>query len=292
MAGDDDSDAFAIDVGDWYDANARDLPWRRADATPWGVLVSEVMLQQTPVARVLPAWQQWMKRWPTPAALAAEPASEAIRAWDRLGYPRRAIRLHQAATVIVASHDGEVPNTVEALRALPGIGDYTAAAVGAFAFGLPVAALDTNVRRVYSRVFEGVADAAASVTVRERDSATQRLPAVNAPAYSVAVMELGALVCTSRSPSCAACPVSARCTWLARGRPPAVSRRRAQPYAGTDREVRGRLLAKLRASAEPVPAAELDIVWPDAAQRRRALESLLVDGLVQTADGERLRLPV
>jgi A/G-specific adenine glycosylase len=291
MAGDDD-DAFAIALQDWYDANARDLPWRRPDATAWGVLVSEVMLQQTPVARVLPAWQQWIARWPTPAALAAEPVSEAIRAWDRLGYPRRAMRLHQAATVVVASHDGEVPSSVEALRALPGLGDYTAAAIAAFAFGSRVAVLDTNVRRVYSRVFEGAADASASVTVRERAAATQRLPAVNAPAYSVAVMELGALVCTSRSPSCDACPVSTQCAWLARGRPPALSPRRAQPYAGTDREVRGRLLAKLRAAPGPVPAAELDIVWPDAAQRERALASLLFDGLVQVAPGERLQLPV
>ena len=292
MAGDDDSDAFAIAVQGWYDANARDLPWRRADVTPWGVLVSEVMLQQTPVARVLPAWQKWMTRWPTPAALAAEPASEAIRVWDRLGYPRRAMRLHQAAAVMVASHEGDVPSTLEALRALPGLGEYTAAAVAAFAFGSSVAVLDTNVRRVYARAFEGVADVSASVTVRERAMATQRLPAVGAPAYSVAVMELGALVCTSRAPSCDACPVSPQCMWLASGRPPAVSPRRAQPYVGTDREVRGRLLAKLRESAEPVPTADLDLVWPDAAQRRRALGSLLMDGLVQFADGDRLRLPV
>src|SRR5690349_9987397 len=118
----------------WYDVHARDLPWRTADATPWGVLVSEVMLQQTPVSRVLPAWQSWLARWPTPALLAAEPSGEAIRAWGRLGYPRRALRLHECARVLVASHDGMVPSELDALLALPGVGTYTARAVAAFAY--------------------------------------------------------------------------------------------------------------------------------------------------------------
>jgi A/G-specific adenine glycosylase len=287
----DSDDAFRNAVQKWYDANARDLPWRRAGVTPWAVLVSEVMLQQTPVARVLPAWQRWMERWPTPASLAAEPMSEAIRAWDRLGYPRRAMRLHQAATLVVEWHGGVVPAALEDLRALPGLGEYTAAAVASFAFGDRVPVLDTNVRRVYSRVFGGTAHPQGLVTVAERVDAARRLPTMNAPAYSVAVMELGALVCTSRSPACDACPVSAHCAWLARGRPAAANLRPAQPYAGTDREVRGRLLARLRESAGPVRQAELDVVWPDVRQRQRALDSLLSDGLVQRLPGARFQLP-
>src|SRR3954470_7118450 len=140
--------ALGGEVERWYADNARDLPWRRPDVSPWAVLVSEVMLQQTPVARVVPAWQEWMQRWPTPADLAAEPAGEAVRAWGRLGYPRRALRLHTAARAIVEQHGGEVPASYDDLRALPGVGDYTAAAVATFAHGRRHVVLDTNVRRV------------------------------------------------------------------------------------------------------------------------------------------------
>ena len=282
---------FGVAVRRWYDANARDLPWRRPDATAWGVLVSEVMLQQTPVARVVPIWLQWMRQWPTPDALAAVSSGEAVRAWGRLGYPRRALRLHAAATAIVALHGGRVPGSVADLRALPGIGDYTAAAVASFAFGERVPVLDTNVRRVYARVFAGMADATGGITVAERAAADQMLPPTGAASHSVAVMELGALVCTSRSPSCDACPVSERCAWLAGGQPAALVPRKVQGYGGTDREVRGRLMARLRESHDPVPIAELDIVWSDERQRRRALESLLADGLVQAVSGARYQLP-
>ena len=142
-------------VLDWFSRYARDLPWRGPGTTPWSVLVSEIMLQQTPVARVVPAHQSWLARWPTPAALAAEPAGEAIRQWGRLGYPRRALRLHETATIVTARHGGTVPDDIDALLALPGIGSYTAAAVASFAFGQRHAVLDTNVRRVLARLVDG-----------------------------------------------------------------------------------------------------------------------------------------
>src|SRR3954447_16724316 len=239
-------DATAAAITEWYAGNARELPWRASDRTPWGVLVSEVMLQQTPVARVLPVWREWLHRWPTPAALAAAPPGDAVRAWGRLGYPRRALRLHGCAVAISARHAGAVPATYDELRALPGIGDYTAAAVAAFAYGARVPVLDTNVRRVFSRVYDGAAETAtASPTVAERPPPAARLPASDAPRYSVAVMELGALICPARSPRCPDCPVRDRCRWLSAGRPPTDVVRRPQRYEGTDRQARGRLLAVL-----------------------------------------------
>ena len=212
----------------WYDAHARDLPWRQPGTSPWAVLVSEVMLQQTPVARVEPVYREWVARWPTPAALAAEPAGEAVRAWGRLGYPRRALRLHAAATEIAARHGGELPTTYDGLRALPGVGDYTAAAVASFAHGGRHAVLDTNVRRVLARLVGGEAEAAPAVTAAERRRAEALLPdgPGTAARWAVAVMELGALVCTARSPGCAGCPVADRCAWLLAGRPPATGPRR------------------------------------------------------------------
>jgi A/G-specific adenine glycosylase len=285
------SQPFAPAVTRWYAASARDLPWRRPDVTPWAVLVSEVMLQQTPVVRVLPVWHEWTERWPRPADLAAEPAGEAVRAWGRLGYPRRALRLHAAARAIVERHNGSLPSDVEALRALPGIGDYTAAAVASFAFGHRTAVLDTNVRRVYARVFDGVADATGNPTVGERRAALDREPDEEPATCSVSVMELGALVCTARAPRCPECPVSDRCEWLALGRPAAASPRRSQTYEGTDRQVRGRLLAVLRESPDPVESARLDVVWADDRQRMRALDGLVADGLVEPLDDGRYRLP-
>lgn len=284
------SQPFAAAVQQWYAANARDLPWRRPEATPWAVVVSEFMLQQTPVARVEPIWREWLGRWPTPASLAAEPAGEAVRAWGRLGYPRRALRLHAAATAMVERHGGEVPGDVASLLALPGVGAYTAAAVAAFAFGARVDVLDTNVRRVYARVFDGRADATGTPTVAERAAALARVPTADPARFSVAVMELGALVCRARTPSCSECPVARQCRWLATGRPPAATPRRTQSYEGTDRQARGRLLAVLRDSAHPVPAIELDSSWHDDAQRIRALEGLVADGLVERVD-DGYRLP-
>jgi A/G-specific adenine glycosylase len=278
----------------WYAEHARDLPWRRADASPWAVLVSEVMLQQTPVARVLPVYAAWLHRWPTPAALADERAGEAVRMWGRLGYPRRALRLHQAATVIDASYDGQVPRDLAALRSLPGVGDYTAAAVLAFAYRTRVAVLDTNVRRVLGRLVDGVASPPAATTRRERRRAEQILPDEPelAATWSVAAMELGALVCTARTPACSRCPVSHLCAWRAAGFPePTGPRARAQTYAGTDRQCRGRILAALREADSPVPGRVVDATWDDAAQRERALASLLDDGLVVRVGEGSLALP-
>jgi len=277
----------------WYDEHARDLPWRAPGATPWGILVSEFMLQQTPVARVLPVWTAWLAAWPTPAALAAEPAGAAVRAWGRLGYPRRALRLHGAAQAIVERHDGQVPASYDALRALPGVGDYTAAAVSSFAHRQRHVVLDTNVRRVLARAVSGTEFPSPAVTRAERDLATGLLPDEPAVAanWAVAVMELGALVCTAGNPRCDACPIAGRCAWLAAGRPahdgPA---RTTQTYDGTDRQCRGRLLAVLRATDASVDRAALDAAWPEADQRERALASLVTDGLV-VRSGDRYALP-
>jgi A/G-specific adenine glycosylase len=299
------STSFAEPVLAWYARNARDLPWRAPGVTPWAVLVSEIMLQQTPVARVLPEYLSWMTRWPTPAALAAEPAGEAIRQWGRLGYPRRALRLHETATILVTRHGGSVPADLDALRALPGIGSYTAAAVASFAFGQRHAVLDTNVRRVLARLAAGqpwAGGASSAASVAERRLAESLLPAEPAVAarWSVAVMELGALVCTAASPRCDDCPVARECAWLTAGRPaPAtgaggvdgVVRRRTQKYEGTDRQCRGRVLAMLRAADDPVRRADFDAVWAVRAQLDRALDGLVADGLVDPLPDGRFALP-
>ncbi len=268
----------------WYEANARDLPWRRPEATPWGILVSEVMLQQTPVARVLGPWSAWLERWPTPAALATEASGAAVAAWGRLGYPRRALRLHRAAVAIVERHDGEVPVAYEELLALPGIGDYTAAAVASFAHGARHAVVDTNVRRVLARVSAGVADLPPSAGSRRL--AESYLPAAaDAPRWAVGSMELGALVCTARSPRCDACPLSDVCAWHAAGRPElAQPVRRPQPWHGTDRQCRGALLRAVREAAGPVPRSMLVDGWQDHGQATRCLEALRAEGLVHGTD--------
>ncbi len=276
---------------EWYDEHARDLPWRGPGATPWAVMVSEFMLQQTPVARVLPVFESWMTSWPTPSALAAAPSGEAVRAWGRLGYPRRALRLHAAATAIVARHEGEVPPGYDDLIALPGVGDYTASAIASFAFGASHAVLDTNVRRVLARAVSGVEFPATSVSRAERAVAESLVPDQQPATWAVAVMELGALVCTAAAPKCPACPVRDECAWNTAGRPAYDGPpRRGQAWAGTDRQVRGRLMAVLRDTEGSVARSRLDAVWPDVAQRDRALQSLLDDGLVTELRG-RYSLP-
>jgi A/G-specific adenine glycosylase len=271
---------------DWYRREQRDLAWRRPGVTPWQILVSEFMLQQTPVARVEPIWLAWIERWPTPSATAAAGAANVLRAWGKLGYPRRAKRLHECATVIAGEHDDAVPSDVETLLTLPGVGAYTARAVACFAYRRRVPVVDTNVRRVVARVVHGRADSPASV--RDLDDVAALLPdGPDAPVFSVALMELGATVCTARTPRCGLCPLS-DCAWRSNGFPAATEPvRRVQRYAGTDRQVRGRLMDVLRGNNSPVSRAQLDVVWlTDTAQRDRALDSLLVDGLVeQTADG-------
>ena len=285
--------ALGESIVDWYAGAARDLPWREPGTDPWAVLVSEVMLQQTPVSRVEPRWREWMDRWPAPSDLAAASPAEVIRAWGQLGYPRRALRLREAAAAIVARHGGAVPADVAALEALPGVGTYTARAVACFGHGQRQPVVDTNVRRVVARLVHGRREAAparaadltdiAALAPEDHDRAVR---------FSVAVMELGALVCVARTPRCGACPVRGDCAWRLAGSPAADGPpRRVQRFAGTDRQVRGRLLDVLRAAEGPVATPALDDVWDDAAQRSRCLDSLLADGLVeQTADG-RFTLP-
>ena len=280
-------------IVDWYATAARDLPWRRPGVDAWAVLVSEVMLQQTPVARVEPVWRDWLARWPTPAGLAASSPADVIRAWGKLGYPRRALRLREAAATVVERHGGVVPDDVTALEALPGVGTYTARAVACFGYGTPQPVVDTNVRRVVARLVHGRAQAG-NARAADLDDVVALAPAEPARAvrFSVAVMELGALVCVAGTPRCGACPVRDRCAWQLAGCPPHAGQPlRVQKFVGTDRQVRGRLLDVLRAAHVPVETAALDAAWDDAVQRSRCLDSLLTDGLVeQTTDG-RFRLP-
>jgi len=278
----------------WYAENARDLPWRRPEATPWEVMVSEFMLQQTPVERVRAPWQAWVERWPSPAALAAAPSGEAVRAWGRLGYPRRALRLHQAAVAITDRFGGEVPADRESLLTLPGVGSYTAAAIASFAHGRREVVLDTNVRRVLSRIDAGLARPSPAPTVLELATAAAYVPAAPARAarWAVAAMELGALVCVARTPRCGACPVRNQCAWRTAGYPAEDGPpRRGQSYEGTDRQCRGALLAVLRSSDQPVEADALETAWPEPAQHDRALLSLQADGLVVLLADGRYALP-
>lgn len=279
---------------DWYAAAARDLPWRRDDTSPWGIFVSEVMLQQTPVARVEPVWRDWLARWPMPAALAAAAPGDAVRQWGRLGYPRRALRLHEAATSMVDRHCGEVPSRIEDLLSLPGVGIYTGAAVASFAFGERTAVVDTNARRVLARAVGGRAQAAPALTGSELALAASLLPpsAAEVRTWNVAVMELGALVCAARAPRCPTCPIADLCVWREAAFPAYEGPvRRTQSWHGTDRQARGALLAVLRSTEQPAGLDQLAQGWPDPVQRQRCLDGLVLDGLVQPLDGSRYRLP-
>lgn len=277
----------------WYRENARDLPWRRPGFGAWGVLVSEFMLQQTPVNRVIPHLESWLARWPTPTALAADAPAEAVRQWANLGYPRRALWLHRAAVEIRDRHGGVVPSDVDDLLALTGIGDYTARAVAVFAYGLRAPVVDTNTRRVLARVVDGRSQpgpparrdlAAMSSILPEHDG--------DAAIVNAAAMELGATVCTARAPRCAACPLAELCAWRAAGYPDTGDERRRQArYEGSDRQARGAVLKVLRDAATHEVALETVLPdWPDALQRDRAIDSLIADGLAEASDGM-LRLP-
>jgi A/G-specific adenine glycosylase len=271
-------------VNAWFEKNRRDLPWRADDYPAWGILVSEIMLQQTPVARVIPRLEAWLERWPTPAALAAAEPGEAVRAWERLGYPRRALRLHAAAVAITEKHGGVVPSEVDDLLALPGIGEYTARAVAVFAYGKRHPVIDTNVRRVLARAIDGAADAGPPATRRDLAAMETQLPVsdVAARTFNAAAMELGAVICTARAPRCDDCPIASQCAWRLAGYPPyeGARRSRQKKYEGSDRQVRGIILAALRSATGTLSAASLDELWPDALQRGRVLDGLLTDGLV------------
>jgi A/G-specific adenine glycosylase len=278
----------------WYTRNKRPLPWREPGVTAWGVLVSEIMLQQTPVARVEPIWLEWMTRWPVPSGLAGVSQGEVVRAWGKLGYPRRALRLHAAAAEIAALHNDVVPSDVDTLLSLPGIGDYTARAVAAFAYGKRVPVVDTNVRRVVARAVHGAGDAGPASNTRDMADVDALLPDTDAEAavMSIALMELGAVVCTARAPRCVDCPLLAECAWQLAGRPEYTGPTKpVQRFAGTDRQVRGLLLDVLRDTDSPVPRARLDAVWADSVQRDRCLDSLLVDGLMEQTNTGLFALP-
>ena len=277
----------------WYRENARALPWREPGFGAWGVLVSEFMLQQTPVNRVVPHLRAWLERWPTPTALATDAPAEAVRQWANLGYPRRALWLHRAAGEIRDLHGGVVPSDVDALLALTGIGDYTARAVSVFAFGERHPVVDTNTRRVLARAVDGRSqpgppsrrDLAAMDAVLPLDDA-------DAAVVNAAAMELGATVCTARAPRCEQCPLADRCAWRLAGYPDTGDQRRRQArYEGSDRQARGAVLKVLRdAASHAVPLEEVVPDWPDARQRDRAIDSLIADGLAEASDGL-LRLP-
>lgn len=275
----------------WYGDAARDLPWRRAGFHErygaWGVLVSEFMLQQTPVARVVPHLEAWLARWPSPRDLASASPAEVVQQWANLGYPRRALWLHRAATEVTAQYSGIVPRDVDALLALSGIGDYTARAVAVFAYGDRHPVVDTNTRRVLARTLLGRGQPAAPS--RKDLGAMESLMPTGDPeaaVFNAAMMELGATVCTARSPSCEICPIAHSCAWLSAGRPDAEdTRRRQAAYEGSDRQTRGAVLKVLRESApRGVPVDRMLHDWPDALQRDRAIDSLVADGLAEIVE--------
>jgi A/G-specific adenine glycosylase len=281
-------------VADWYEAGHRELPWRHPAYPAWGILISEFMLQQTPVSRVIPRLEEWLARWPTPADLASVPPGEAVRAWGRLGYPRRALSLHGAATAIAERHDNRVPSDVDELLALPGVGPYTARAIAAFAYGVRTPVVDTNVRRVLARALGGRAEPGPPLTRADLEQLESVLPLdpTRARLPNAGVMELGQTVCTARAPRCAECPLIESCAWRAAGYPAYDGARapRQKKYEGSDRQVRGLILRELRASDIPVPAEVVSTLWADAVQLERALAGLLRDGLVvgDALDGYRL----
>ena len=281
--------SIAGPIIDWFAVNGRDLPWRRPGFTPWGALVSEFMLQQTPVNRVLPKLAEWLERWPTPADLAAASPGDAVRAWDRLGYPRRALNLHATAVAITERHGGVVPSDVPELLALPGIGDYTARAISVFAYGQRHPVVDINIRRVIARAVLGLADPGPAAK-RDLVDMEALLPAsdADAKAFNAGIMELGALVCVARTPRCEACPIADLCRWRLDGFPETDGAKapKQKRYEGSDRQVRGLVLAELRASDVPVTRSELALTWADVVQLDRSIAGLLLDGLiVDTGDG-------
>jgi A/G-specific adenine glycosylase len=272
----------------WYKESKRDLPWRHSD--PWGVLVSEIMLQQTPVARVLPIYIQWMKRWPSAASLATATPAEVITAWGRLGYPRRALRLYECAKVITGQYQGVVPRTEKELRELPGIGEYTSAAIVAFAFNGRSLVLDINIRRLFSRVIDGVEVPKAAPTKSERIAREKLIPVRDPHIWAAATMELGALICTAKKPQCGQCPLANQCTWRSLDYPLSDQPKRRQTWHGTDRQCRGVIVQALRENSV-LQKKEIMLLWDVPSQVEKALLTLLEDGLVVSMRGQRFSLP-
>lgn len=263
----------------WYQENKRDLPWR--NTTAWGVMVSEFMLQQTPVQRVLPQWERWMELWPTPNDLANAPLSDALREWGRLGYPRRAKRLHECARVIATEHAGKVPDSLDQLRALPGVGEYTAAAIRAFAFKESEVVLDINIRRLYARCWFGKSEPTTSPNNSERELAKDLIPSGDDGKWAAATMELGALICKARTPQCEICPLAEQCTWRALGYPKeTTSVTKSAQWHGSDRQCRGVIMKALR-EKNSITAHQLAKLWSDSSQYEKAIASLLDDGLIE-----------
>lgn len=287
------SDALTEPLIAWYGEHARELPWRHPDFGAWGILVSEFMLQQTQVSRVIPMLAAWLERWPTPADLAADSPAEAVRMWQNLGYPRRALWLHRAAGEIATRHGNTVPDDVDALLALTGVGDYTARAVSVFAYGSRHPVVDTNTRRVLARAVDARSQPDPPAR-RDLDAMLQILPmdAAAAAIVNAATMELGATVCTSKSPKCDACPIRHACAWRLAGFPDTGDTRRKQArYEGSDRQARGAVLRALRTgAASGIPIESLLGAWPDRGQRDRAITTLLDDGLIEIND-DVARLP-
>ena len=291
------------DLPQWFATHKRDLPMRAADVSDWGTLVFEIMSQQTPIARVQPIWLQWMERWPTPADVAAASSADIIVAWANLGYPSRALRLKACAAAIVEKHGGEVPLSLKDLTLLPGVGTYTASALLAFRHGIRVPVLDTNVRRVLVRFLDGREFPPHTTPSKaETKRADELLPedGHRAAEVSLALMEFGALVCTQLSPSCDECPISNNCAWALAGFPKDEKRPTPQPYAGTDRQARGRIMKALRTAhfegtdgltkRRVLDAARID--GGDRYQPARVYRALLKDGMiVYNEDTKRVTLP-
>ncbi len=271
---------------EWFEENKRDLPWR--NTTPWGVMFSEFMLQQTPVNRVLPKWHEWIERWPTPADLAASKRSDAISAWGRLGYPRRATRLYEAAGIIARDFNNNVPRSIEELRTLPGVGEYTAAAIASFAYGESALVMDINIRRFFARSIDGVESPSSSPSQVERRIRSELIPSHGA-LWAVATMELGALICTARSPLCEHCPVMTSCAWRAAGYPKSEVAKRSQGWTGTDRQCRGQIIQHLRDN-KVASKSSLIAIWHDKDQSEKALKSLIADHLIEGAGNSRFKL--
>jgi A/G-specific adenine glycosylase len=280
---------------DWYDSTGRELAFR-ATADPYAVLVSELMAQQTQAARAAEAWTGWMARWPTVQALADAPVAEVLRAWAGLGYNRRALRLHQAARAIVADHGGVVPSTVVGLETLPGVGPYTARAVAAIAFRVPVGAVDTNVRRVLGRIVAGGPEA---FTAGEMQAlADGVVPSDRPDAWTHALMDLGARLCRSVKPRCADCPVVAWCRYAAGERPateaaaggehadgPQPARRPEPAFPSTRRWLRGRIMARARDVEDGAWVAYPEAIGQHPADAvREAVMALAAEGLLEARD--------